>query len=105
MIIRFYRMTRYIFVLLSLFFISTSTAGDEQDEQKQEISRDSLMAIARVIMDSANCRAFITVDENGNPHARAMSPFPPEENMVVWLGTSPKSRKVKQIKNNLQQAY
>ncbi len=26
--------------------------------------------------------------------------FPPEENMVIWLGTSTESRKVKQIKNN-----
>jgi general stress protein 26 len=67
---------------------------------QQEISRDSLLSVARTIIDSAKCRIFITVDENGKPQARTMSPFPTEENMVIWLGTNPGSRKVKQIKNN-----
>jgi general stress protein 26 len=100
MIIASLRISRCIFVLLPLLLISTSTAADEQDKPKQEISRDSLMAIARVIIDSSECRALITVDESEKPHARAMSPFPPEDGMIVWLGTSTRSRKVKQIQNN-----
>jgi general stress protein 26 len=29
-----------------------------------------------------------------------MDPFPPEENMAVWLGTNSKSRKVSEIRRN-----
>jgi general stress protein 26 len=29
-----------------------------------------------------------------------MDPFPPEENMVVWLGTNPNSRKVREIRRD-----
>ncbi len=44
--------------------------------------------------------ALITVDSDGQPHVRAMDPFLPDENMVVYLGTNPKSRKVQEIRNN-----
>ena len=69
-------------------------------KDRAEISRDSLLTIAQTIIDSARSRTFVTVDENGKPQARTMYVFPPEENMVIWLGTSTRSRKVKQIKNN-----
>jgi general stress protein 26 len=44
--------------------------------------------------------ALITVDSKGQPHVRAMDPFLPDENMIVYLGTNPKSRKVQEIQNN-----
>ncbi len=84
-----------ILILIVVPFIVSA-----QDKDQPEISRDSLLTIARTIIDSARCRILITVDESGKPQARTMSPFPPEENMVIWLGTNPRSRKVKQIKNN-----
>lgn len=73
---------------------------ETQFPPRREISRDSILIYARMIIDSAQCRVFVTVDENGRPQAREMSPFPPEDNWVVWLGTFPTSRKVKQIQNN-----
>ena len=69
-------------------------------KDRPAISRDSLLTIANTIIDSSSCHMLITVDENGKPQARSMSAFPPDENMVIWLGTSTNSRKVKQIKNN-----
>ena len=92
----------YIFFLFPtiIFLVSSVMAQEKQDYVLQEISRDSLLTVARTIIDSAQCRTLITVDENGKPQARTMSPFPPEEDMVIWLGTNPRSRKVKQIKNN-----
>jgi len=89
-----------IFILIGLLIASSLNAQERQDKVQQEISRDSLLIVARTIIDSALCRTFITVDENGKPQARTMSPFPPEEDMVIWLGTNPRSRKVKQIKKN-----
>ncbi|MFC2134905.1 pyridoxamine 5'-phosphate oxidase family protein [Bacteroidota bacterium] len=89
-----------IFVLVIILISSSLMAQELLVKDRPEISRDSLLTVARTIIDSARSRTLVTVDENGKPQARTMSPFPPEENMVIWLGTSTNSRKVKQIKNN-----
>ena len=100
MLIKSNNIVSFIFASVLLFSSFSLTAQDKQYQLQQEISRDSLLTIARTIIDSARSRALITVDENGKPQARTMYVFPPEENMVIWLGTSTESRKVKQIKNN-----
>jgi general stress protein 26 len=93
-------MTHLLIVLLLVFITSSLTAQELPKFPFRELSRDSLLILARDIIDSAGCRTLITVDENGKPQARALSPFPPEKNFVIWLGTSPRSRKVRQIENN-----
>ena len=90
----------FLLFLLMVLLVSSVVAQENQNFVFQELPRDSLLILARTIIDSAQCRILITVDENGKPQARTMSPFPPEENMIIWLGTNPRSRKVKQIKNN-----
>jgi general stress protein 26 len=95
----FAKAVRYLLALL-IISVSSVTAQTEQFPPQREISRDSLLTYARMIVDSAKCRVFMTVDEEGKPRAREMSPFPPEDNWVIWLGTFPTSRKVKQIQNN-----
>ena len=89
----------YLLVLLLLPYTSI-VAQDEQFPPQREVSRDSLLIYAQMIVDSSNSRVLVTVDETGKPRARTMSPFTPEENWVIWLGTFPTSRKVEQIKNN-----
>ena len=71
-----------------------------QEEQAVAAEDNVLISAAREVMASAYYCALITVDQTGQPHARTMEPFPPEEDMVVWLGTDPKSRKVRQIQND-----
>lgn len=83
-----------------LFSFSSLLAQENEDNVYQEITQNSLLRTARTIIESASCRVLITVDENGKPHARAMSPFPIEDNWVIWLGTTQGSRKTKQIQNN-----
>ena len=90
----------FLSFLIMIFLISSISAQELPRFAFQELSRDSLLILARTVIDSAQCRMLITVDENGKPQARTMSPFPPEENMIIWFGTNPRSRKVKQIKNN-----
>jgi general stress protein 26 len=92
---RFVCILSALLVLASLLF-----AQEENRDSKTKVSRDSLLIIARSIIDSARCHVLVTVDENGKPHAREMDPFAPEENMTIWLGTNPKTRKVKQIQKN-----
>ena len=67
-----------------------------------QLTREDLIFNAKLIMaDAGNC-ALITIDKDGLSRARAMDPFAPEDNMVVWLGTNSQSRKVEQIQNNNQ---
>ena len=88
-------------ILFMLFFISSLLiAQDDTMSMKSTVPRDSLLKISHTIIDSARCRVLITIDENGIPHAREMDPFPPEEDMVIWLGTNPQTRKAKQIEKN-----
>ena len=100
MIVKSYRLIQFVFVLIIILNASSLMAQELLVKDRPEISRDSLLTVAHTIIDSARCRVLITVDENGKPQARTMSVFPPEENMIIWLGTSTKSRKVKQINNN-----
>src|SRR6266849_733933 len=82
-------------LLLSFAVIIPLASG--QIKQPPCLDRESLIATAREIMKTARYCALITLDSNGRPQARAMDPFPPEENMVVGLGTNPNSRKVAEI--------
>jgi len=64
----------------------------------QVVSDDSLISIAREIMVAAHYVALISLDADGHPQARVMDPFPPEDDMSVWLATNPRSRKVEQLR-------
>jgi general stress protein 26 len=71
-----------------------------QDTDHKEVSDDQLINAAKEIMTAAGTCALITLDEKNIPMVRVMDPFLPENDFTVWLGTNPKSRKVRQIKNN-----
>jgi general stress protein 26 len=51
-------------------------------------------------MERARFCTLITVGEDGHPQARIMDSFPPEGQMVVWLATTPFSRKVGEIRKD-----
>ena len=59
-----------------------------------------LINAAREIMTEAGTCALTTLDEEGRPRIRVMDPFDPENDLTVWFGTNPNSRKVKQINND-----
>ena len=67
--------------------------------QQPTLARDALIAAAREIMTSARYCALIT-DGSAGMHARTMDPFPPEDDMTVWLGTNSRSRKVREIRRH-----
>jgi general stress protein 26 len=93
-------MKNIFLIIFLLTFTNSLIAQQQQFPPQREISRDSLLIYARMIVDSAECRALMTVDKDGKPRAREMAPFPPEDDWIIWLGTFPTSRKAKQIKNN-----
>jgi general stress protein 26 len=73
---------------------------DTQAQEASENSTEKLLSVARLVMEQAGNCALISLDKSGHPRARTMDPFLPDEDMVVWLGTNPKSRKVTEIQND-----
>ena len=63
-------------------------------------SREQLLTTAKEIMASARYAALITTGANGRINARTMDPFPPADDMVIWFGTNPRSRKVRELRRN-----
>ena len=91
---------RTVFAGALLFCTAAVAPGIFPQQPPQQLSRDTLIATAREIMGAARYCALITVDSKGRVHARTMDPFPPDENMLIWFGTNPKSRKVAEIRGN-----
>ena len=71
-----------------------------KSEKEEKAKRDALIAAAREIMAQQKYCAIVTVDAAGRPQIRTMNPFPPEDDMVVWMATNSRSRKVGEIRNN-----
>jgi general stress protein 26 len=89
--------------LLASLITCTLAPGDvlrAQEENAAAASRDTLIAVARQIIDAARFCTLITLDESGRPAAREMDPFSPEADMVIWLGTDRRSRKVQHIRKD-----
>ncbi|MFH1765832.1 MAG: pyridoxamine 5'-phosphate oxidase family protein [Gemmatimonadota bacterium] len=61
---------------------------------------DTLVASAREIINAARYCGLVTFDESGGTRVRTMDPFPPEPDMVVWMGTHRNSRKVLDIEKD-----
>jgi general stress protein 26 len=66
----------------------------------QDTTREKLISVSREIIKLAGNCALITLDETGQPRARTMDPFSPDDDMVVWFGTNSNSRKVEQIRKD-----
>ena len=58
------------------------------------------LEVARITMEAKDYCFFVTLSESGHASARLMQPFKPEEDLTIWFGTSPRSRKVREIAAN-----
>ena len=85
--------------LVTFMILPAAIYGQEVKHPDSSQSK-LILAAAKEIMTSAATCALITLDEGGRPRVRAMDPFEPDSNFVVWFGTNPHSRKVKQIEND-----
>ena len=64
------------------------------------VSVDRSLQIARKMMRQAQFCFLITLGKDGGANARVLQPFPPQEDFTVWLGTSPRSRKVLELSDD-----
>lgn len=89
-----------IFSLFVLVFGLALISPAQGQDKPPAPDRDKLIAAAREIMAAQTYCALATVDETGRPQVRTMNPFPPEEDMTVWVATNTNSRKVREIQKD-----
>jgi len=70
------------------------------EEKPKSLARPQLLAAAREIMAGQTYCALVTQDANGRPQIRTMNPFPPEDDMTVWIATSTQTRKAQHMRTN-----
>ena len=56
--------------------------------------------IAREIISEAEFCSLVTTNKLNQSSIRIMDPFPPEDDLSIYFGTNPKSRKVQHIRQN-----
>jgi general stress protein 26 len=86
--------------LIIPYFPSLTRADTGEEKARAPLGRPELIAAAREIMAGQTYCALITQDEQGRPQVRTMNPFPPEEDMTVWMATSTLTRKVQHIRRD-----
>jgi len=96
---------KYLFLLTLVLFsckVSTSKSDSKMLRKNFTLEEQEVIKVAKNIMENTYFGTFITIDEEGQPRARVMEPFAPDDEFIIWLATNPKSRKVAQITSNPQ---
>lgn len=92
-----------ILVCFSLLMVSCKQQNSPQSSSARsnftEVEQ-SILNTANEIIENAGHTSLLTIDELGQPRARVMEILEPEQNLVIWMGTNPRSRKVVQIREN-----
>ncbi len=60
-------------------------------------SREAILAAAKSIIKTARYATLTTLDESGAPAARIVDPFPPEQELTIWVATNSRTRKAAQL--------
>lgn len=84
--------------LMIPYFSRFIHAEAAQETPTAPLDRAQLIAAAREIIAGQTYCALITQDKDGRPQVRTMNPFPPEDDMTVWIATSTLTRKVQHIR-------
>ncbi|MFC2163829.1 pyridoxamine 5'-phosphate oxidase family protein [Acidobacteriota bacterium] len=92
---------RFFYFALILFVVIpiTLTSGSIQQKEK-DLSKENILDTVKTVIKASKYSFLITLDESGQPQARVMEPFEPEQDMTIWFGTHKQTRKVKQIQKN-----
>jgi general stress protein 26 len=64
------------------------------------ITPELVIEATKASMRSAQYCFLITLSRSGEPHARLVQPFEPEQDLTIWVGTWAESRKVREIQRN-----
>ncbi|MHC1690086.1 MAG: pyridoxamine 5'-phosphate oxidase family protein [Bacteroidales bacterium] len=86
----------FVFISLLMLSLSVSSIINAQNA----FNRDSIIISAKELINESHYCALVTVDSTGQPQVRTMNPFPANDELIIWFGTTRYSRKVKEIMNN-----
>jgi general stress protein 26 len=91
-----------IFKISLILFLFVSCQKDVKKQYRKDFNDEekSIISESKDLIKQAYFTTLITMDGQGQPRARVLETFAPDSNFVVWMGTNPRSRKVKQIQNN-----
>ena len=95
-----WRAAACLVALASAVVLSTPAFAAGQNTSNNPPDQAKVLAAAREIMAAQQYCALITLDAAGLPQIRTMNPFPPDEEMVVWMATNTRSRKVEEIRKD-----
>ncbi len=87
---KFLRLSCAAVLVCLVFFNNRITA---QENANNFANRDSIISAAREMIGSLTYCALISMDTTGGISVRTMNPFPPDENMNVWMATNKHTRK------------
>ena len=94
---------KYVF-FLSFLLLACAKKHDKSISQKFRqdftVEEQKVINLSKDIIKKTYFGTFITMDSEGQPRARVMEPFEPDDDFIIWLATNPKSRKVSQLKAN-----
>ena len=60
-------------------------------------TRAAILAAARTVIAKARYATLTTLDDTGAPAARIVDPFPPEQELTIWVATNSRTRKAAQL--------
>ena len=84
------------FAVLSFLLSIVAVNGTGQSR----LSDKELLAAAREIITKARFSTLITYGNDGQLQARTLDPFEPDEQLVIWFATNPRTRKVMEIRRD-----
>lgn len=96
----YYKFLKLFCSFVFLCFIFFNMELNAQDKSNNSTNRDSVISAAREMIGSLTYCALITKDSTGGISVRTMNPFPPDEDMAVWMATNKHTRKYFEIQNN-----
>ena len=78
----------------------TGVSGQSPQPSSGVPDRAAVIQAAADIMKASRYCALVTLGEDGQPQARTVDAFEPDNDMTVWIGTNPVTRKVQQIRKD-----
>jgi len=89
-----------LFALAPALVLCLATSAAGQASRPPAPDRAAVIKAAVGVMERARFCTLVTIGEDGHPQARVIDAFPPDERMIVWMATTPLTRKVAQIRKD-----
>jgi PPOX class probable F420-dependent enzyme len=88
------------FALALVLTLAAPAFASQQAAAPAPPDRAAIVKAAVSVMEGAHYATLVTLGDDGHPQARIVDAFPPDEQMIVWIATTPLTRKVAQIRKD-----